>query len=102
MRHDGFVHLVAAHAHGAGIDDARQGDDGHFRGTAADVHHHVGGRLLDGQVGADGGGHGLLDEVDLTGTGGLGRVFMDDTDLLDVYDPDLIFKGMAKIHARNV
>lgn len=35
-------------------------------------------------------------------TGGLGRVFKDDTDLIDVYDPDLIFKGMRQIHARNV
>ena len=38
----------------------------------------------------------------MVATGGLGRVFMDDTDLIDIYDPDLIFKGMAKIHARNV
>jgi type III pantothenate kinase len=35
-------------------------------------------------------------------TGGMGRVFADGTDLIDVYDPDLIFKGMAHIYARNV
>lgn len=35
-------------------------------------------------------------------TGGLGRVFKDDTDLIDIYDPDLIFKGMRQIHKRNV
>ena len=35
-------------------------------------------------------------------TGGLGRVFKDDLDLIDVYDPDLIFKGMAYIYSRNV
>ena len=35
-------------------------------------------------------------------TGGLGRVFAYDTELIDVYDPDLIFKGMAHIYARNV
>ncbi|RSX51688.1 type III pantothenate kinase [Bifidobacterium goeldii] len=34
-------------------------------------------------------------------TGGLGRVFADDTDLIDVYDPDLIFKGMLLIYQRN-
>ena len=34
-------------------------------------------------------------------TGGLGRVFKDDTELIDVYDPELIFKGMALIHSRN-
>lgn len=35
-------------------------------------------------------------------TGGLGRVFKDGTDMIDVYDPDLIFKGMAAIYRRNV
>lgn len=35
-------------------------------------------------------------------TGGLGRVFAYDAELIDVYDPDLIFKGMAHIYARNV
>ena len=35
-------------------------------------------------------------------TGGLGRVFENDTGLIDVYDPDLIFKGMAHIYSRNV
>lgn len=34
-------------------------------------------------------------------TGGLGRVLENDTDLIDVYDPDLIFKGMAAIYDRN-
>lgn len=34
-------------------------------------------------------------------TGGLGRIFATDTDLIDVYDPDLIFKGMAYIYNRN-
>ena len=29
------------------------------------------------------------------------RIFADDTDLIDVYDPELILKGMAVIHARN-
>ena len=44
----------------------------------------------------------IREDFQVIATGGLGRVFMDDTDLIDVYDPDLIFKGMAKIHARNV
>lgn len=43
-----------------------------------------------------------LDEpFTVVATGGLGRVFKDDTELIDVYDPDLIFKGMALIHSRN-
>ena len=44
----------------------------------------------------------IREDFQVVATGGLGRVFMDDTDLIDIYDPDLIFKGMAKIHARNV
>lgn len=35
-------------------------------------------------------------------TGGLGRVFAHDTDAIDIYDPNLLFKGMALIYARNV
>ena len=53
---------------------ARQGNDRHFSGAAADVDHHVGGRLLNGQVGPDGGGHGLLDEVYLARARALGRL----------------------------
>ena len=34
-------------------------------------------------------------------TGGMASVIVDDTDLIDVVDPDLIFKGMAWIHRRN-
>lgn len=34
-------------------------------------------------------------------TGGLGRLITRQTDLIDVVDPDLIFKGLAIIHARN-
>src|ERR1039458_2095406 len=52
--HDGFVHLVAGHAHGARVDDAGERDDGHVGGAAADIHHHVAERLRDGQPGADG------------------------------------------------
>ena len=42
------------------------------------------------------------EEFKVIATGGIGRVFSDDTDLIDVYDPDLIFKGMAYIHRRNL
>lgn len=34
-------------------------------------------------------------------TGGLGRVFHSDTSLIDIYDPDLMFKGMAHLYRRN-
>ncbi len=34
-------------------------------------------------------------------TGGFGRVIEHDTDLIDVYDPDLIFKGMKIIYEKN-
>jgi type III pantothenate kinase len=34
-------------------------------------------------------------------TGGLGSLFKNDTDVIDIYDPDLIFKGMAIIYRLN-
>ena len=34
-------------------------------------------------------------------TGGLGRVFEHDTSMIDVYDPDLVFRGMAEILRRS-
>lgn len=34
-------------------------------------------------------------------TGGLGSIFSDETDRIDIYDPDLMFKGMALIRERN-
>ena len=34
-------------------------------------------------------------------TGGLGRVICDHTDLIDVYDPNLIFKGLKLIYEKN-
>ena len=40
-------------------------------------------------------------EFRVIATGGLGRMFKDDTELIDVYDPDLIFKGLAHIYVRN-
>ncbi|WP_295728831.1 type III pantothenate kinase [uncultured Bifidobacterium sp.] len=34
-------------------------------------------------------------------TGGMGRTFSEDTDLIEVYDPELIFAGMHRIHQLN-
>lgn len=41
------------------------------------------------------------EDFQVVATGGLGRMFSGATDLIDVYDPDLMFKGMAAIHAKN-
>lgn len=41
------------------------------------------------------------EDFQVVATGGLGRVLENDTELIDVYDPDLIFKGMASIYERN-
>ncbi len=72
---DRLVELVAADAHRLAGDDAAEGDDRHLGGAAADVDDHVAGRLVDGQAGADGRGHGLLDDVGrLAGPGVLGRL----------------------------
>lgn len=43
----------------------------------------------------------VREDFKVIATGGLGRVFMDDTQLIDIYDPELIFKGMAQIYRRN-
>ncbi len=71
---DRLVHLVAGHADGAGVDDAGERDDGDVGGAAADVDDHVAAGLGDGEAGADGGDHRLLDEMDLGGFGAVGRV----------------------------
>ncbi|WEV71949.1 type III pantothenate kinase [Bifidobacterium sp. ESL0790] len=47
--------------------------------------------------------HREIDEdFKVVATGGLSSVFKDDTDCIDVYDPDLIFKGMAIIYRKNI
>src|SRR5690606_26799127 len=94
--YDGLVHLVAAHANALGIDDARQGDDGDLRRAAPDVHHHVAARLGDGQTGADGRRHGLLDQVDLAGAGAL-RALLHGP-LLHLRDPEGHTDDDARLH----
>ena len=69
MREDCLIELVAGNTNGLGNDDTAHGDNGDLGGTAADVNDHGTGGLLDGQVGADGGGHGLLDQISLTSAG---------------------------------
>lgn len=39
--------------------------------------------------------------VKVIATGGLGRIIFNETDLIDIYDPDLAFKGMKIIYDRN-
>ncbi|MEA4875525.1 type III pantothenate kinase [Anaerorhabdus sp.] len=39
--------------------------------------------------------------VKVIATGGLGRIIYNETDCIDVYDPDLAFKGMKIIYDRN-
>ena len=47
--------------------------------------------------------HKEIDEdFRVVATGGLSRVFADGTNMIDIYDPDLIFKGMRHIYDRNV
>ncbi|NEG69472.1 type III pantothenate kinase [Bifidobacterium choloepi] len=41
------------------------------------------------------------EDFKVVATGGLASVFRDDTDLIDVVDPDLIFKGMDVIYEKN-
>ena len=41
------------------------------------------------------------DDIKVYATGGLGRVIFNETDLIDVYDPDLAYKGMQIIYDKN-
>src|SRR5436305_4693846 len=66
---DRLVELVAADAHRARIHHAAQRDHAHLGRAAADVHDHRPGRLRDRQVGTDGRGHRLFDQVHLAGAG---------------------------------
>ena len=62
---DVFIHLVASHAKTATDDDTAQSYHGHLGGTAANIDDHAAQRLGDGQSSADGGGHGLFDQISL-------------------------------------
>ena len=42
-----------------------------------------------------------VDMINVIATGGLGRLFANGSQSIDVYDPDLIFKGMAIIYDKN-
>lgn len=41
------------------------------------------------------------DDIKVYATGGLGRVIFNETDMIDLYDPDLAFKGMKIIYDKN-
>ncbi|EOS61836.1 pantothenate kinase, type III [Firmicutes bacterium M10-2] len=43
----------------------------------------------------------LKEDFKVIATGGLGRVICDHTDLIDIYDPNLIFKGLKIIYEKN-
>ncbi len=43
----------------------------------------------------------LKEDFKVIATGGLGRVICDYTDFIDVYDPNLIFKGLKVIYEKN-
>ena len=78
-------------------DDATQRDDGDLGGAAADVDNHVPRGLVHRQPCSDGGGHGLLDDVSLAGTGVQGGLH--DGTLLDPGDArgtQMIMRGLAK------
>ena len=69
MREDSLIELVAGNTNGLRDDDAAHSDNSDLGGTATDVDDHGTGGFLDGQVGADSGSHGLLDQVGLASTG---------------------------------
>lgn len=40
-------------------------------------------------------------DLKVIATGGLGRIIYNETDMIDVYDPDLAFKGMKVIYNKT-
>ena len=42
-----------------------------------------------------------LDKMKVIATGGLGRIISNETDMIDVYDPDLTLKGLQLIYAKQ-
>lgn len=42
-----------------------------------------------------------IDDMKVIATGGLGRIICSNTELIDIYDPDLTFKGLKTIYDRN-
>ena len=42
-----------------------------------------------------------LSEMKVVATGGLGRIIAGETDMIDVYDPDLTLKGLQIIYAKQ-
>ena len=41
------------------------------------------------------------ENMKVVATGGLGRIIYDETSMIDVYDPELLFKGLKIIHNKN-
>ncbi|PKM51299.1 MAG: pantothenate kinase [Firmicutes bacterium HGW-Firmicutes-7] len=44
----------------------------------------------------------LAMEMKVIATGGLARIIVDETDAIDIYDPDLTFKGLKIIYEKNL
>ena len=58
---DGVTEFVASHPHRLAQHGATQAEHRHFSGAASDINNHGANRLGDGQTGADGGRHRLID-----------------------------------------
>jgi hypothetical protein len=86
---DRLIHLVAADAHRARINDAAEGEHSHLGRATTDIDDHRARGLLDRQTRADRGGHGLLDEEHAPGAGEL-RGFLNGAPL---------HRGRARRHA---
>src|SRR5271170_1344724 len=63
MADDGFIKIIAGSADGFSDGDVREGEDGDFRGAAADVDDHAGAGFGDGQPGADGRGERFFHQI---------------------------------------
>ncbi len=68
---DGFVEAVTTDTYGRGVNHTVQRDNGHFSGTATDIHHHGAGRFGNRQAGTNSCSHRLFNQEDFTRTSAL-------------------------------
>ena len=72
---DRLIKTIAADADRVGVDDAVQRNNSDLRGAAANIQHHGTACFINGQAGANGSGHWLVNQIDLTRTRATGRLF---------------------------
>ena len=69
-----FIHLISGDLVRTAMNHTREGDNGDFGGSSADIHNHVSRGLRHGQTCADRRRHRLLDQMSFAGFRTIGRI----------------------------